>query len=246
MCRHLAYLGSPIPLAELLTDPAHGLLTQSYAPRDMRSTAQTNADGFGVAWYGSSPHAPVRYRRACPMWTDTNIAELARVTTTQGALASVRSATPGMPLSESACAPFRSSRWLFSHNGFIPGWPHAVTEQAARLPLSELLAMEALTDSALLWALVRRALHAGQAPELILPAIVREVAEAAPGARLNLLLTDGVTIYATTWGHSLSARCAGGAIVVASEPLDESSDWFSLDDGQLLVADTDGVQAEPI
>jgi glutamine amidotransferase len=49
MCRHLAYLGPPVPLGRLLLDPPHGLLHQSWAPRRQRNGA-LNADGFGVGW----------------------------------------------------------------------------------------------------------------------------------------------------------------------------------------------------
>jgi gamma-glutamyl hercynylcysteine S-oxide hydrolase len=51
MCRHLAYLGPPLPLAALLFDPPHSLVEQSFAPRDMRGGGRINADGFGVGWY---------------------------------------------------------------------------------------------------------------------------------------------------------------------------------------------------
>ena len=36
MCRHLAYVGPPIALRRVLTEPPHSLLHQSYAPTDMR------------------------------------------------------------------------------------------------------------------------------------------------------------------------------------------------------------------
>ena len=44
MCRHLAYLGRPVPLRELLADPPHSLLRQSWAPRRQRH-GTVNADG---------------------------------------------------------------------------------------------------------------------------------------------------------------------------------------------------------
>ena len=37
MCRHLAYLGPPTTLAELLLHPPHSLLRQSWAPRRQRT-----------------------------------------------------------------------------------------------------------------------------------------------------------------------------------------------------------------
>ena len=52
MCRHLAYLGPATPVAGVLRAGATSLLTQSYAPRDMRGGGTVNADGWGVAWWG--------------------------------------------------------------------------------------------------------------------------------------------------------------------------------------------------
>ncbi|MEV1287713.1 ergothioneine biosynthesis protein EgtC [Micromonospora sp. NPDC049679] len=238
MCRHLAYLGPPVRLSELLFDPPHALVRQSWAPREMRGGGTVNADGFGVGWYPAPGAPPARFRRDRPLWSDSGFAQLASVTMSGGVLAAVRSATVGMPVVESAVAPFTDAGWLFSHNGVIAGWPDSVTRLAGRLPVRDLLTMEAPTDSALLWALVRDRLRANVSPATALVETVTEVGRAAPGSRLNLLLTDGVTAAATTVGHSLWARRDGAAILLSSEPLDGHPAWAPLPDGQLIVAST--------
>ncbi|BCB76981.1 ergothioneine biosynthesis protein EgtC [Phytohabitans flavus] len=235
MCRHLAYVGPPVTLAALLLDPPHSLLRQSWAPRDMRGGGTINADGFGVGYY---THAgPVRYRRASPMWSDSALPELARVTTSGAVLAAVRSATVGMPVTEGACAPFHDGNWLFSHNGRVFGWPSSVAKLAERLPVTDLLTLDAPTDAAFLWALLRHRLRGGADPAEALAATVSEVDAAAPGSRLNLLLTDGRRVYATTAGHSLSLRLDKSAVVVASEPYDDDPAWRPVPDRSLVVAD---------
>jgi glutamine amidotransferase len=171
------------------------------------------------------------------MWSDPGFAELARVTTAGAVLAAVRSATVGMPVSEGACAPFTHAQWLFSHNGVVKGWPHSVAKLAERLPVADLLTLDAPTDAALLWALVRHRLRAGTDPASALAATVGEVTAAAPGSRLNLLLTDGRQAYATTAGHSLSIYSTPGAVTVASEPSDDDPAWQTVPDRRLLVAD---------
>jgi glutamine amidotransferase len=128
MCRHLAYLGPPIPLSRLLFDPPHALSRQSWAPRDMRGGGTINADGFGVGWYAP---APVRYRRRTPLWSDPDLPGLAAAVPAGAVLAAVRSATAGMPVVETAAAPFAGGRWLFSHNGVVAGWPGTVAGAAA-------------------------------------------------------------------------------------------------------------------
>jgi len=243
VCRHLAYVGPPVTLAALLLEPPHSLLRQSWAPREMRGGGTINADGFGVGWYPissgptSSAAEAVRYRRASPMWSDAALAGLARVTTSGAILAAVRSATAGMPVTEGACAPFAGAGFLFSHNGRVMGWPGSVAKLAERLPVTDLLTLDAPTDAALLWALLRHRLRGGADPAAALAATVSEVDAAAPGSRLNLLLTDGRRVYATTAGHSLSiAFPAPGAVAVASEPYDDDPTWQPVPDRSLVVA----------
>ncbi len=235
MCRHLGYLGPPIPLAALLFDPPHSLAHQSWAPRDMRGGGTINADGFGVGWY---PHGtdPVRYRRDRPLWTDLDLPALAAVTRAGAILAAVRSATVGMPVTEPAAAPFQEGRWLFSHNGVVRGWPDSVARLAARLPVRDLLTLDAPTDSALLWALVRHRLRAGIEPGKALSDTVCEVVEVAPGSRLNLLLGDGGSLAASTLGHALSIRRHPDSVLLSSEPLDDDPAWIPVPDGRLVVA----------
>jgi glutamine amidotransferase len=276
VCRHLAYLGPPTTLAALLVDPPHGLVHQSYAPADMRGDVAVNADGFGAGWYppaevrrlagataadaapGSAPHGdpgadpdpapvqPARYRSDRPIWADTGFAALAAVTTGAGVLAAVRSATPGLPVTTAAAAPFGEGPWLFSHNGAVRGWPDAVAEVAATLPVRDLLTLDAPTDAAMLWALVRNRLRAGHDPGAVLADTVLDVDAAAPGSRLNLLLTDGTAIWATTWTHALSVRVGAGAVTVASEPTDAEPGWTPVPDRHLVVASPDRCDIRPL
>ncbi|WP_018350226.1 ergothioneine biosynthesis protein EgtC [Longispora albida] len=242
MCRHLAYLGEPVTLAELLFDPEHSLKRQSWNPLDMRGGGTINVDGFGVGWYPGDGAPPVRYRRAVPVWGDMNFASLARSIRSEAVVGAVRAATPGMPVIETACAPFTEGQWLFSHNGVIRGWPDVVADIAGRLPALDLIAMEAPTDSALLWALVRDRLRSGVDPVKAVAATVTEVHEAAPTARLNLLLTDGERIVASTCGHSLwTARGR-----VASEPFGDQSVWEQADDQRIVVVTRDSTIVEAL
>jgi glutamine amidotransferase len=228
----MVYLGPPVRLATLLIDPPHGLLHQSWAPRDMRGGGTINADGFGVGWFTDA--GPVRYRRGGPMWSDPGLVELARVTSAGAVLAAVRSATAGMPVNEAAAAPFLGEGWLFSHNGVVAGWPASVAKLAERLPVVDLLTLDAPTDTALLWALVRHRLRGGADPAAALRATVAEVLDRAPGSRLNLLLTDGARAFATTAGHALSLRDRAGEVLIASEPFDDGPGWVAMPDHRLV------------
>jgi len=260
VCRHLAWVGPRRSVASLVLEPPHSLLRQSYAPADMRGGGTVNADGFGAGWYGAREDAredtaaadvPVRYRSARPLWSDSAFASVAAGASCTALLAAVRSATTGMPVTETAAAPFTADRWLFSHNGVVRGWPDSVADVAARLPVRDLLTLDAPTDAALLWALVRHRLRAGEDPAAVLAGTVAEVEAAAPGSRLNLLLTDGATIWGTAWDHALSVRISDTEVTVASEPMDPEPTgtdeaWKPVPEAHLVVARPGALTLTPI
>jgi glutamine amidotransferase len=242
MCRHLAYVGPPVSLKSLLIDPPYGLYRQAWAPR-MQRHGTVNADGFGIGWYASGDPVPARYRRAVPIWGDPSLPDLARVTRSSAVLAAVRDATVGTALGEAAAAPFASGSWLFSHNGLLAGWPASAAGLARVEPL---LALEAMTDSAFLWALVVDRLRSGTAPDVALAATIEAVEAAGGTGRFNFLLTDGRSIVATTAGDTLWYRRADGGVTVASEPCDDDSGWTEVPDRQLLTAAPSQVTVRPL
>ena len=241
MCRHLAYLGPALPLASLLFDAPHSLEHQSYAPADMRAGGTVNVDGYGVGWFPG----PVRYRRAGTLWSDANLRQLATTEST-AFLAAVRSATVGMPVADAACAPFTDGTWLFSHNGRVDGWPHTVAGLAKTLDVTDLLTMDAPTDSALLWTVLRRRLETGKNPDQVLVELVREVADATPKSRLNFLLTNGKVLVGTTWTHALWVLVQGQSVTLASEPLDDDPGWREIPDRHVVTAVPSTVEVRPI
>ena len=242
MCRHVAYLGPPVPLRSVLIDPPSGLYRQSWAPR-MQLHGTVNADGFGIGWYADGDPVPARYRRAVPIWGDQSLPDLARVTRSGAVLAAVRNATPGTALGERAVAPFASGPWLFSHNGVMPSWAeHA----AAAMNGSLFTDMEAMVDSAFLWALVLQRLRAGDAPDVALAATIGSLVASGGSGRFNFLLTDGRSIVATTAGDTLWYLRAGGAVTVASEPCDDEPGWTQVPDRQVLTAVPSRVTVRPL
>jgi gamma-glutamyl hercynylcysteine S-oxide hydrolase len=243
MCRHLAYLGPPVSLADCLLHQPHSLARQSWAPLDMRGGGTINADGFGVGWlsgdHGERDDGAVarRYRRDRPIWSDASLPDLAASVTSGAILAAVRSATVGMPVTEAACAPFVKGSWMFSHNGVVSGWPDSVASLARTLAPEVLMTLEAPTDSAFLWALVWARLREGEPPAVALTAIVTDVLALAPRSRMNLLLHNGQQLAATTVSHSLSVLQAEDSITVSSEPLDpDDLRWQPVPDLHVLEA----------
>ena len=239
MCRHTAWLGRPRTLEELLVEPPHSLLRQSWEPREQRNGV-VNADGFGVGWYADERAAPARYRRAVPMWGDASFLSLAGVVRSGCVLAAVRSATVGGPGGEDACAPFLlPGDVLLSHNGAVP-----VDVVAPLTSLAALAAVGSTVDSAFLAALVSQRLDLGLPAALA--SVVQEVGARAPDCRLNLLGTDGRSVVATAWGDTLVWRALEGGAVVASEPSDDDAGWTRVPDRSLLVLHPDGVHVTPL
>ncbi|MFC9432564.1 class II glutamine amidotransferase [Nocardia sp. NPDC057030] len=284
MCRHLGYVGPAVSVGEVLTTGTHSLRTQAWAPRDMRGGGTINADGFGVAWWrpaepdgtsaAGAPPADAaagsaliasRYRNPAPIWTDPAVEEVLPQLRSTAVLASIRSATVGMPVERAACAPFTSAQWAFSHNGSVPNWRTAITAASSDLDNAamrfgatrlfetiQLLDAESPTDAATLWVLLRQLLSAtapdgfvdstGTALGLLAAGVLRH----APAARLNFLLGDGETLWATTVHHALSALVTDTAAVLASEPYDDDPNWRSIPDRSLVIARPGKLTIDPL
>ena len=248
MCRHLAYVGPPVTLEKLIVKPKHSLLQQSFAPR-YQTHGTINADGFGVGWYDRDKRVePARYRTTRQIWADLSFASIAGLVSSNAVLAAVRAASPGMPVEETSTPPFTEGPWLFSHNGFVPGFRSGVGRELRR-KVSETRAHGILgaTDSELLFALVLDRLDAGTPPADALVSVV-DLVEELTTARLNFLLTDGERIAATACRNSLFVfddRQLTGAVVVASEPYDDDAGWEVVKDGSVVELGDDKLEVRP-
>ncbi|KAA0023844.1 ergothioneine biosynthesis protein EgtC [Antrihabitans cavernicola] len=236
MCRHLGYIGPAVPVREPLTRGDHSLRTQSWAPNEMRGGGTINADGFGVAWWRDG--AASRYRNPMPIWSDPAVDEVLPQLRSTAVVAAVRSATAGMPVSREACAPFVDGAWAFSHNGVVQNW-------RTTLAAAHSLELEAPTDSAALWLLLRDSLATAE-PAAAIRAVVNTVLAVAPDARLNLLLSNGEMLWATTCYHSLSVLVDDASVTVASEPVDDNSDWQSIPDRSVVIAEPGNLAIESL
>ncbi len=213
-----------------MLDPPCALRVQSYAPRRQKHGLM-NADGWGMGFFSTAlpGGGPARWRSAAPLWGDASFASVAPALSSGCIVAAVRSATVGMPIESSACAPFTDGRWLLSHNGVVA---------RSVLPLSA--RAESTVDSALLAALIfDRGLDA-------LGRTVQEVGADDPDARLNVLAADGNRMLATTWGDTLSIRCDDDGVVLASEPYDDDPAWRDVPDRHLVAVRGSDVELTPL
>jgi len=240
--RHLAYVGEPLTLQALLIDPEHSLAAQSWTPTSQLHGV-VNADGFGAGWYSLGRQAPVRYRRAQPIWTDASFASLAPTIASTCILGAVRSDTTAFAHDESVVAPFAQGRWLFSHNGDVADWRNARRTLFDRtLDIPEAAAP---VDSALMFGLAATRWSAGTPLGKALVEVIGEV-EKVGGGHLNMLAVDGTSIAGTTYGERLFVLEKDTGISVASEPYDDDPDWNEVPEGVLVEGNEYGLTVTPL
>jgi glutamine amidotransferase len=175
------------------------------------------------------------------MWNDQTFANIAGATQTGVFIASIRNASPGLPVNEACTAPYTRDQWLFAHNGRVLDWHGAAgTGVALRRRLSDaaLAGIEGATDSEVLFGLILDAMADGASPTEAVCAVIHLTHSVAPGSRLNLMLCDGVTLVATACGDTLFSKRDDASVVVASEPYDDSELWLSIPGDSLVVATT--------
>ncbi|MGF1536776.1 MAG: class II glutamine amidotransferase [Elainellaceae cyanobacterium] len=271
MCRIVGYVGQAIALDRLLYKPEHSLVRQSYAPQEM-TAGILNADGFGVGWYGcgdgvqfapvsgapgsaaqpASATTPFVYRSIVPIWNDANLPDLSRYVTSEVVLASVRSATPGLPVDLSNCPPFRHEGTLMVHNGAIQDF-----RQTLLTPLRDRLSPEfarlitGCTDSEHLFALILDLWRNTGSLEEALAEAISTLLFLADEHRVevsaNVILSSGHRLVACRAGNKspqpslywLQDDSEGSdGVAIASEPL-WSGKWQPFPEQTLLTVEND-------
>ncbi len=208
MCRFTLYLGPPLRMAELVTEPVHSLIRQSKQSRER--VEPMNADGFGVAWWAPAlSDRPAVYRSIQPAWNDRNLEDLARVIESQCILAHVRAATAGSSISEDNCHPFRRGPIAFMHNGELGGIARVRRPLLKNLSDASFESIRGTTDSEVIFAVFLDRLTACKetdpaealrtATRETLGEVSRLARELVPDANntMNLALADGANAVVT-------------------------------------------------
>ncbi|KAL7270615.1 glutamine amidotransferase subunit [Rhizina undulata] len=233
MCRFLVYKGrNPILLSDLILNPTHSILTQSYDCRlRLDHRRPHNGDGFGVGYYASPELSdePCIFTSTTPAWNCTNLARLAKKTTSSLVFAHVRATTTGA-LSESNCHPFAYHSLMFMHNGHIANFQKIKRKLASAIKDEYFLMVEGSTDSEWAFALFLDTLNRrGADPkkpssatagfghnilrEAMLDTIKRlngflEEAETEEPSLLNFAVTDGHSVICTRYVSSETDEAA--------------------------------------
>ncbi len=270
MCRLYGFRGSaPTRLDCSLVRAPNALMAQSRL--DGRGLA--NADGWGIGSYGDG--RPVVDKCDTAAYQDRRFSETVAGVNSPTVLAHVRQATVG-GAKWANTHPFAHGVWCFAHNGTLTAFDR-VAPSLEREVGSDLLGSRCgTTDSELifLWLLSRMAragieadatcedpepVRALLAESVLLLAARSEEAGADEPAKLNFLLTDGVTMVASRWGNSLFRLCRNGvrdceicglahaeehrvagyrAAVVASEPITQET-WEEVPEQSVVTVDAE-------
>ena len=250
MCRHAAYLGPAISLKQFLLDPPHSLYTQSWNAQELKY-AKLNADGYGFGWFNGKGE-PATYTTGAAIWSDNNLPSLASSLENGLWLGEVRSATIGSPVHAYNTQPFRDGRWLYVHNGYIRKFHELVRPSMTARLTSEIAAdIRGNTDSEYLFASLRQIMH--DEPPLSAPDAMRKlfrlVAELAGSEEslLNLLLTDGNTVFASRHGinheapslyYTDSDPMFPGGQLIASEAFSKEGGWQAVPEDHFVIMET--------
>lgn len=122
MCRFVTYLGKPVVLSSVLSEPDNSLVKQSKHAKEMINTAAVNGDGFGIGWYQFDfDQSPGVFKSICPAWNDVNLDYLLPKVRSHCFLGHIRAAVHG-GVDFGNSHPFHHGRYLFMHNGTVGGF----------------------------------------------------------------------------------------------------------------------------
>ncbi len=242
MCRWAAYIGAPVFIEEVVTQPGHSLIEQSKHATECKT--ETNGDGFGLAWYGAKPQ-PGLYRDVYPAWSDCNLRALCEQVQSRLFLAHVRAST-GAATSRNNCHPFVVGRWSFMHNGQVGGFEAFRKRADMAIPDALYGHRTGSTDSEVLflWAL---GLGLERDPFGAMQRAITDMEDLSraygtlPHMRVSAAYSDGESLYAVRYSsdhispslyYRWSARRQGWAVV--SEPLEANeAGWQALPPGHM-------------
>jgi glutamine amidotransferase len=214
MCRFTFYLGPPITLSSLVTEPAHSLIHQSFSAKERDEPL--NGDGFGVAFYVPELSSePALFRSISPAWSNANLLNLARVARSPCVLAHVRAATQGIPVTETNCHPFTCGSFTLVHNGDIGGFRKLRRHLLNELSEAAFNAIQGTTDSEHLFAMFLESYRPPPSPDqtadAMLAALTSAIQRVLALARelgieepsyLNVAVSDGL--------HGVVSRVTSG------------------------------------
>ncbi|NOX38675.1 MAG: class II glutamine amidotransferase [Calditrichaeota bacterium] len=244
MCRFLAFWGKKARrLDYFLIDAPNSLNHQSAGD----SSGRPNPDGWGIAYF--SDHRPDIIKMSNPAYEDPQFRFIGRQISARILFGHVRRKSYGDVCYENT-HPFVKKGWLFMHNGNIPDLEQVVQILQEEVVLPEEYRPKGQTDSEFLFSYVlylfeiKRA-HSVEQKFQILKDIILRIESITPREKfdqlaLNFVLANTENLFAYRRNRPLYYRIWGDGILLASEPVDRSPHWQSVEDGSFIVGSKPG------
>ncbi|HWE38248.1 MAG TPA: hypothetical protein VG406_16880 [Isosphaeraceae bacterium] len=259
MCRIAAYYGPPARLSVILGEPSHGLEDQSRNAREMND-GTVAGDGWGVGWSPThDPKTPGMIKSILPLWSDENARTAAHAIRSNAIVGHVRFASPGIEVCFTNTPLYPLDDWIWTVNGELTPWPGPLgLALRERLDPEDEAAVRGSTDAELLGALWRTERRRRGAADGLRAAfrVATDLARRhGGGLNANALLGGAEGLLAARFAsagepHSLYTLSDQprwpGAILIASEPLDDGPGWRAVPPSSLVVVDRDGLRIEPL
>ncbi len=256
MCRLYGMLANEETKVECtLVHAQNALMVQSR--RDL--AGHRHGHGWGVATYRN--HLPDVSKQAWAAYHGEHFKRAAARIYSRTVVAHVRQATVGPPSPENT-HPFTYQRWIFAHNGTVPGFERVRDRLLHAMSGEHRNAIQGVTDSEHIFHFIMSRLGEDRSRPLIevLRSGAAEViawcraVDADANVGLNMLLSDGEQIVGTRWGRTLFYAERDGvrdceicgfphvhhnpkadyrAIVVASEPITQER-WQEVPKGSVF------------
>ena len=254
MCRIAAYFGPPRSARTLFFGGNHSLASQSWAPAELLH-GTVNVDGWGLVWHDSEGLG--RLTRMAPIWHEPDTPDLLSRIRSGSMMASLRNATPGLPVDASGVAPFAKDGWAFSLNGFVPAF-RTRHMRALRSTLSDggYASITGVSDTETLFLMILEEMSGGVGPIDAMVA-VREMVRGRLGpdeeAPLTMALgsAEGLWLLNSSAGGAVNSMYLGAevepmgtGVTLASERLSPDG-WVAVPPHHAVAVTDDGWSIDP-
>jgi predicted glutamine amidotransferase len=214
MCRLLAYCSrSSASVEDLIGDDGLGEFT---------ALCGIHGDGWGMAWYEGA--SQVIRKSPLPADSEVEFDKLAREPLSDIGLVHLRWATPGLPVNERNCHPFRYGPYVLAHNGAI----HPQDRLGEILPPEWESQLSGTTDSERYFLLIMSRLEScdGDVVAAIADAVADIEGRFEPNS-LNAVLLSPDKLYVVSCHHQSRVPAAKLRICGVNDPA-EIAAYFDL------------------
>ncbi len=240
MCRFFVYWGEkPSRLSNLLLTENNCLLEQSR--KDVSD--RPNPDGWGFAY--RKGEELILEKNTIPAFQDKEFASAARKIQSDLLFAHVRRKSQGI-ISMENTHPFVYNRWIFMHNGNIPGFENYKEQLSRKLPPDSFITTEGTTDSEFLFKYFVYWFRQLKKCDIycvlnLIYSIIHELVDVTDESTrselaLNFMLTNGEFVLGFRKNRTLFYRCTGKAVMISSEVIGSPDHWNEIPENHFIIA----------